>query len=142
LKLLATKKVEYEKSENKFYLVCDNPNCPGARMLTKEGDEQGIEPIRERLNKDEMLIKQAFALQGIPKVLMRNSIPADKVKEFTDDYEITPEYVYTWNEKEQKVETSEKAWEILDDEGVASNSLMPPPVVVSLITQLVKVLGL
>lgn len=148
LKLLTTKNVEYDEKEKKFYLICDNSNCPsvqtgkGVRMVTKEGDELGIEPIRERLNKDELLIKQAFSLQGIPKILLRNSIPVDKTKEFTDDYEITPEYVYNWNEKDSKVETTEKPWEILDDEGNASNSLMPPPVVVSLIKQLVDVLGL
>lgn len=150
LKLLTTKNVEYDKGPGaspgsypgKFHLICDNSSCKGARMVTKEGDELGIEPIRERLNKDEVLIKQAFSLQGIPKILLRNSIPVDKTKEFTDDYEITPEYTYNWNEKEQKVITSEKPWEVLDDEGVASNSLMPPPVVVSLIKQLVQVLGL
>ncbi len=142
LKLLTTKNVEYDKGAGKFHLICDNSNCKGSRMVTKEGDELGIEPIRERLNKDEMLIKQAFNLQGIPKVFLRNSIPVDKIKDFSDDYEITPEYVYNWNEKEGKVETSEKPWEILDDEGVVSNSLMPPPVVVSLIKQLTKALGL
>ncbi len=142
LKLLTTKNVEYDEKTGKFYLICDNSSCKGARMVTKEGDELGIEPIKERLEKDEMLIKEAFNLQGIPKVLLRNSIPVEKVKEFTDDYEITPEYVYSWDEKNQKVITSEKPWEIKDDEGVLSNSLMPPPVVVSLIKQLVKVLGL
>ena len=142
LKLLSTKNVEYDKSTDKFHLICDNSSCKGSRMITKEGDELGIEPIRERLNKDETLIKQAFNLQGIPKVLLRNSIPVNKIKDFADDYEITPEYVYNWNEKEGKVETSEKPWEILDDEGVACNSLMPPPVVVSLIKQLVKALGI
>lgn len=139
-KLLATKKVEHENG--KFYLVCDNAGCPGARMVTKEGDEQGIGPIKERLDKDEMLIKEAYNLQGIPKVLLRNSIPSDKTKEFADDYEITPEYVYTFNEKENKVQTSERPWEVADDEGVLSNSLMPPPVVVSLIKQLTKALDL
>jgi hypothetical protein len=142
LKLLPTKNVEYDKETGKFYLICDNSDCKGARMVTKEGDELGIEPIRERLNKDEMLIKEAFNLQGIPKILLRNSIPADKVKEFTDDYEVTPEYVYTYDEKENKVVMSQKPWEVLDDEGVLSNSLMPPPVVVSLLKQLVKSLGL
>jgi hypothetical protein len=111
-------------------------------MVTKEGDELGIEPIRERLNKDELLIKQTFSLQGIPKILLRNSIPVTEAKDFTDDYEITPGYVYNWNSTTKKVETTEKPWEVLDDEGVLSNSLMPPPVVVSLIKQLVKVLGL
>jgi adenylate kinase family enzyme len=142
LKLLTTKNVEYDEKNKKFHLICDNSSCKGSRMVTKEGDELGIEPIRERLNKDEMLIKEAFNLRGIPKVLLRNSIPIDKVKEVTDDYEITPEYVYNWDEKAKRVVTSEKPWEVLDDEGTNSNSLMPPPVVVSLIKQLVKVLGL
>ena len=142
LKLLPTKNVEYSAKDDKFYLICDNSNCKGSRMITKEGDELGIEPIRERLNKDEVLIKQAMLLQGIPKVFLRNCIPIDKVKEFTDDYEITPEYSYTFSEKENKVETTEKPWEVLDDEGVTVNSLMPPPVVVSLIKQLVTTLGI
>lgn len=146
LKLLPTKNIEYDKKGPKgypkFYLICDNSNCKGARMVTKEGDELGIEPVRERLNKDEVLIRQAMSLQGIAKVFLRNSIPVEKVKEFADDYEITPEYSYQWNEKEGRVETLEKPWEVLDDEGVASNSLMPPPVVVSLIKQLVKALGI
>ena len=150
LKLLPTKNVEHDNG--KFHLICDNSNClatrdlakldKGSRMTTKEGDELGIEPIRERLNKDEVLIKQTMSLQGIPKVLLRNSIPAAQIKDFVDDYEITPEYSYTFDEKENKVKTIEKPWEFLDDEGVASNSLMPPPVVVSLIKQLVKALGI
>jgi adenylate kinase family enzyme len=140
LKLLPTKKVEYENG--KFYLLCDNPTCSGARMVTKEGDEHGIEPIRERLNKDELLIKQAFNLQGIPKVLLRNSIPVEKVKDATDDYEITPEYNYEFDDKNNKVIIKEKPWQVKDDGGVVSNSLMPPPVVVSLIKQLAQVLGL
>ena len=144
LKLLPTKNVEHE--DGKFYLICDNENCPAtlagkpARMVMKEGDEQGIAPIKDRLDKDEMLIREAYNLQGIPKVLLRNSIPEGKVKETADDYEITPEFSYEFNDG--KVETKEKPWEINDDEGTLSNSLMPPPVVVSLIKQLVQVLGL
>jgi adenylate kinase family enzyme len=148
LKLLATKNVEYDKDSGEFHLLCDNNACPSlengkpARMVTKEGDEMGIAPIKERLDKDEMLVKEAYNLQGIPKVLLRNSIPVEETKEMTDDYEITPGYEYNWQEKENKVETIEKPWEVEDDEGNLSNSLMPPPVVVSLIKQLVQVLGL
>lgn len=140
MKLLPTKNVEYDEKSGKFYLVCDNSSCKGAKMVTKEGDELGIAPIKERLDKDEMLIKEAYNLQGIPKVLLRNSIPVDKTKEFTDDYEITPEYTY--EKKSGKIEVHEKPWEVKDDEGVLSNSLMPPPVVVSLIKQLVRALGI
>lgn len=140
MKLLPTKNVEYDEKSGKFYLVCDNSSCKGAKMVTKEGDELGIAPIKERLDKDEMLIKEAYNLQGIPKVLLKNSIPVDKTKEFTDDYEITPEYTY--EKKNGKIEVHEKPWEVEDDEGVLSNSLMPPPVVVSLIKQLARALDL
>ena len=148
LKLLPTKKVGYDKEKDKFYLICDNSVCPASaqgfggqsRMVAKEGDENGIAPIKERLEKDEMLIKEAYSLQGIPKVLLRNTIPVEKTKDVTDDYEITPEFSYEF--KNGKVETLEKPWEVKDDEGVLSNSLMPPPVVVSLIKQLVKTLDL
>ena len=140
LKVLPTKKIEYENG--KFFLVCDNSECRGARMVTKEGDEQGVAPIAGRLKKDQELIEKAFHLHGIPKILLRNSMPADKKDEFVDDYEITPEYVYSWDEKEKKANLKEKPWQILDDEGNLSYSLLPPPVVVSLIKQMAEVLNL
>ena len=142
LKLLPTKKVEYDKKNKKFYLVCDNSDCKGARMVAKEGDELGIGPIKKRLETDEKLIKQAFSLYGIPNVLLRNSVPVDKAEEFVDDYEITPEYSYQWDEKSEKVKTIEKPWQVSDDNGTPCYSLMPPPVVVSLIKQMTKVLGI
>ena len=105
-------------------------------MVTKEDDELGIKPIRQRLDLDEKLIKQAFSLHGIPKVLLRNSVPVDKASEYLDDYEITPEYVYS--KQGDNIKAKEKPWQVEDDEGVSSYSLMPPPVVVSLIKQLVR----
>ncbi|MEK7664442.1 MAG: hypothetical protein AAB340_03350 [Patescibacteria group bacterium] len=159
LKLLPTKNVEYDESptpnkfgrgqaSNKFYLICDNADCQsvkngkGARLVTKEGDELGIEPIRERLEKDENLMEQIYKMHGIKKILLRNTIPIDKVRENYDDYEITHEYVYSFDKNNQKVNIQEKPWEVRDENGVVSNSLMPPPVVVALIKQLVKVLDL
>lgn len=142
LKLLPTKKVVYDRKEKKFYLICDNPHCRGHRMLPKEGDELGVESVRERLEKDERLIKKAFSLYGIPKVLLRNSIPAEKAKEFIDDYEITPTYSYKFSEKDEKVKITRKPWQVSDDQGILSYSLLAPAVVVSLIKQMKEVLGL
>ena len=65
----------------------------------KEGDELGIETIRERLETDKKLIKQSLSLYGIPKILLRNSIPIKKAKDFVDDYEITPEYIFERDKK-------------------------------------------
>jgi len=142
LKLFPTSKIDYDANEKKFYLVCENLKCQRARMIPKEGDELGIEPIRNRLNLDEKLIKQAFSLYGIPKILLRNSVPVKEAKNYVDDYEITPEYVYQWDEKNKKVKVIEKSWEILDDDQIPSYSLLAPPVTVSLIKQMADVLHL
>jgi len=140
LKLLATEKVGYDQEKQEYYLRCDNPDCDGVRMEPKEGDELGIESIRDRLQVDEDLIKKAFSLHGIPKVLLRNSVPVSEAKELLDDYEITPEYCYSLENDTVKVE--EKPWQVIDDNNVPSYSLMPPPVVVSFIKQLVEALDI
>jgi adenylate kinase family enzyme len=141
LKLLLTSKVGYDREKRGFYLLCDNPACREARMIAKEGDEWGIKPIKKRLKEDEELMELALSLYGVPKVLLRNSIPLKMAKKFFDDYEITPEYVLQWNEKEKKVEVKEKPW-VFFNQGVKSISLLPQPVVVSLIKQLVRALNL
>ena len=78
---------------------------------------------------------------GFPRFL-RNSLPQNIAKNYVDDYEITPEYHYSWDEKNKRVKIQEKPWIIPDDERKPSYSLLAPPVVVSLIKQTVKVLGL
>jgi hypothetical protein len=111
-------------------------------MVRKEGDGAGIKPIKERLKKDEKLINQALSLYGIPKVLLRNSVPKKMAASFVDDYEITPEYYYQWDKKRKKVIVKERPWVVSDDRGQPSYSLLPPPVVVSLIKQITDILNL
>lgn len=142
LKLFITKKIEYDQKEKKFYLICENPKCKGARMVQKEGDTSGLSNIRERLKLDEKLIKQTFSLHGIPKILLRNSVPVEVAEKYIDDYEITPEYSFRWDEKEKKVEVSKRPFVFKDDKGRKSYSLLAPPVTIALIKQLVKVLDL
>jgi adenylate kinase family enzyme len=142
LKLHPTKEIGYDKKSKEFYLICDNPDCENARMVSKEGDKSGIEPIRRRLEMDEKLMEKAFSLHGIPKVLLRNSLPKKEASKYVDDYEITPEHSYQWSDKTKSVKTIEKPWQILDGQGIPSYSLLPPPVVVSMIKQIVNVLNL
>jgi len=142
LRLLPTNEIGYDKKNNKFYLMCDNPKCEGRRMVSKEGDKLGIGPIRERLKTDEELMQRAFSLYGIPKILLRNSVPVEKAKDFIDHYEITLEYSYRWDERKNKVEVITNPWIVPDDRKASSYSLLPPPVVVSLIKQMVDVLNL
>ncbi len=140
LKLLPTSKIDYDKETGEFHLLCDNPNCTEEKMVRKEGDEAGIDPIRERLETDEKLIKQAFELHGIPKILLCNSVLVEKAEENVSSYELTPEYSYNWNEEKGEVEVVEKPWTIKDDNGKECYSLMAPPVVVSFIKQLADIL--
>jgi len=142
LKLYPTPEVGYDKEKNEFYLICDNPDCKNIKMVAKEGDELGIEPIKARLKRDGELIQKALSLYGIPKVLIRNSVPVNVAKEYIDDYEITPEYVFKWNEDLKKVEIEEKPWTVESDKGVKSYSLLAQPATVSLIKQLVDVFNL
>lgn len=140
LKLHPTSKVGYDGKKKEFYLICDNPPCKGAKLLKKEGDELGLKPIRERLKLDEKLIERALSLHGIPMVLLRNSAPVKEAKRFIDNYERTPEYVFERDGKTKKVKIKEIPWVILNDEGERVYSLLPQPVVVSLIKQLAEIL--
>ncbi len=142
IKLLPTSKIGFDKEKKEFYLACDNPACQGSKMVAKEGGDLGLAAFRERLDSDANLMKQAMGLYGIPRILLRNHLPADKALELADDYEITPEYSYQWDEKENKVLIEEKSWVFRDDDGIPSVSFLAPPVALSLIKQLVQVLGL
>ena len=138
LKLLATKDVGYDADKKEFYLMCDNPACGGARMVPKEGDELGIEPIRDRLETDEKIFRQLLGLTGIPKVRLRNSIPVAE-RDKVDEYELTPMYSYE-REDSGKVKTLESPWVVNDDEGVSSHSLLPAAVVLAMIKQIAEIL--
>ena len=140
LKLLATKDVGYDEATKQFYLMCDTPSCHKARMMPKEGDNLGIEPIRERLELDDKIMSKLLKLHGIPKIYLRNVIPVSE-KDKVDDYEITPGYNYEWGAN-GKVKVKESQWVVKDDGGNDSYSLLPPPIVVSFIKQLVEALGL
>jgi adenylate kinase family enzyme len=141
IKLLITNKYEYDKKTKKFYLLCDSPCCAGGfRMEPKEGDSLGIGPIRDRLDKDEEILRKAFALHGVPKVLLRNHISVKDAGKYFDSYEITPEYVLSWDEKNKKVKVSEKPWSVKGDNGIECNSLLAAPVVVSMLKQMADIL--
>ena len=140
ISLMPTKDVGYDEQSKEFFLHCDNPECKGARMVAKEGDDQGVEAIRERMDKDEKVMAKIMALQGVDKVLVRNTIPVSEAKKYVDDYEITPSYVHEFNEDKKTVETREEPWVIKDDDGTESYSLLPPPVALSMIKQIASIL--
>lgn len=141
-KLLRTKEVGYDVLSKMFYLICDNPTCGAARMVPKEGDELGIEVIRERLELDDTVMRTLLGLEGVPKVYLRNAIPVAEADASVDAYEITPAYRYELEPSGERVRVVEERWVVEDEDGVPSYSLLPAAVVASLIAQTAKVLGL
>ena len=141
LTTFVTKEVGYDKENKQYFLKCDNKECEGARMIGKEGDDAGIESIRDRLTLDDKLIKKVMSLHGIPKILLRNAVPVENASDI-DDYEITDIAVFDNDEKTGKVTVTQEPWIVKDDEGVSSYSLMAPAVVIGLLRQLVKALKL
>ena len=141
LKLLVTHDIEYDSKTHRFYLMCDNPDCRGVRMVPKEGDDLGISPIKSRLEKDEDILRKVSGLHGIGKILLRNHVPTVETGKYFDSYELTPEYILKWDGNQGKVIVEEKPWTIKDDSGVESCSLLAPAVVVSLLRQLPKVIN-
>ncbi len=143
LKLLRTKEVGYDHRTGEFFLICDNPQCPSPqRMMVKEGDEFGIEALRDRMELDKTVMCKLIELQGIPKVLLRNTVPIAVAAEMVDGYEITPAYRYEWDAAANAVKIIEEPWIVADDAGQPSYSLLPGAVVVALIKQTIAVLGL
>jgi len=142
VKLFVTKEVGYDEEKKEFYLMCDNPDCStrGERMISKEGDEKGIESIRDRITRDERVMEKVSTLEGVPKIFLRNPVPVDKAPENVDDYEITPAYSYERDEETGKVIIKTDPWIIKDDDGTPSYSLLAPPVELSLIKQLANIL--
>lgn len=141
LKLAPTAFIGYDENTKEFYLMCDNSTCNKARMVTKEGDELGIEPIRDRLEMDDKIFKQLLDLKGLSQIKLRNSIPAKMAWDYVEKYEVTPMYSYKKDES-GKIEVVEEPWLIPDDDGVESVSLLPASVALGFIKQTAKVLGL
>lgn len=133
---LPTSKIGYDENTKEFYLICDQPNCDSGRMIRKAGDDQGIGPIKDRLDLDGKLMEMAKEIHGIKKIFLRNSIPLDKANLF-DNYEITPEFYYE-KDFDKKIVIKTKPWIIKDDDGVDSVSLMPSAVMVSFVRQLAE----
>ncbi len=141
-KLLRTKDIGYDAMAREFYLLCDNPECAGIRMVAKEGDELGIEAIRDRIEVDTRVMSTLRTLEGVPKVYLRNAIPVNVAGEYVDDYEITPSYRYEWDGAAGKVRVIEEPWIVKDEAGVPSHSLLPGAVAISLVKQTAGVLDL
>ena len=133
--------VRHDTETGEYYLVCDNAVCPGyekARYYSKEGDVAGKDTIAERLKSDGELMEMSMGLQGMPKVLIRSSYPVDEALGYIEDYEIQP--VFKYKGTGDNIEVMTEPWIFKDDEGVDSYSIYAATYVVSMFSQIHKIL--
>jgi adenylate kinase family enzyme len=143
LTMLPSKFVGYSPEDDQFYMLCDNDMCSGYNkeiLVSKEGDSEGTKLIQERLNNDGNLIDLALNIKDIPLVLLRNSVPVTKAVEYCEEYELTHINKYSYNSSTDSVETTLGKWVFKDDAGMDSYGLLSAPIVVSLISQVHKIL--
>ncbi len=140
LKLNPTKHVCYDEECKDYYLVCDNESCSNVRMVCKEGDELGIENIKDRIIEDLKLMEQARNMYGIDKIEIYNALEKDKAYDYVDDYELTRAFCFEKDEKKGVCSRTEP-FSIMDND-VEYVSLLPAPALIQLIRQLVYKLGL
>lgn len=136
-----TKFVGYDKKTKEFYLMCDKPACDKARFVAKEGDSAGIDPIRPRLEKEGKVMDMVFAIHGVPKVFLRNSVPEKDAEKYFDAYEVAPQYKYEID-KSGNIVAKKTPWVFLDDEGNKSVAFFPPAIVVTFLKQMVEALNI
>lgn len=136
-KLLLTKYVNHDPKSGEIYLECDNELCKRARMVPKEGDQLGIDPIRSRLKSDGEVIESVAQKKDLRVILLSASVPVE-MAHLVDSYEIHQQYSHLWDAKAGKVVTTSENWVFKDDLKRDSFTLFPPAVTVYLIKEIVK----
>lgn len=133
--------VRYDEATKEFYFVCDNPNCKNpSRMVRKEGDDDGIMQLKDRILMDIELMNRARKLYGIPKIELYNAIEHSRIKDMVTNSEVSDMYKYEVdaNGKVAKIPSPM----IIEENDVAYVSLEQFPVIAQLIKQLVEIFNL
>lgn len=138
-----TKFIDFDKSTNQFLFKCDNSLCSGfgnAIFVTKEGDSQGIDSIKKRIELDNELLGKAFELHGIPKVLIAGTVPVKDASNLLENYEIQRSFTYEYIDNNVKIIDSPCI--VKDDNGEDSFMPFAATYVVSLISQICDILDI
>jgi adenylate kinase family enzyme len=136
-----SKYVKIDPATKQVQFICDNTACSGCGtevLIAKEGDSLGAASIADRLKTDEILMKQAFELHGIPRILVRGSIPLNQKDTVIEDYEVKK--MHEFKLEGDTVSDTAKDWAFEDDSGVLSCETYPAVHVVNIFLQLHKIL--
>lgn len=141
LTLLPTKFVEFNEDNQKYELKCDKESCSGYEketLVEKEGDSEGFKRIESRVITDKKLMEKIREIHGLPVIEVPNSVKKDKANEY-QDYELTPEYVYSLDKNGNTI-IETRPLILQDDNGNEIYMLESPPTVIPLIKGMHRIL--
>lgn len=139
IKLLLTEDVEYDKDNDEFHLICDNPTCKGKgiRMEQKQGDNLGPEAIRERQKDTVEIMDKVRDEAGDAHITVHNSVPIVEATE-EDMEDFTEEADLRWDPEKEQVVRIFKPMKVSDDKKREAYSRWPEAVVVEMVDKLTK----
>lgn len=138
IKLLLTDKIEYDEKNNEFHLICNRPECKGAKMASKQWADAGMKKLKHlQLEMDEIL-KEVREKKPHAHIVIHNSIPVNEAKESHNMTDFTEEAELSWDPTRKEVIKKFMPMIIKDDQGRDAYSRWPEPVVVELIDKLTE----
>ena len=131
IKLLLTEKIDYEPLTGEFHLICDRPECGGARMIRKQGDADGPEVVKER----QRIMAELFGMvkdnSGGDYLVVKNHVPvSESHMHHSDDF--TTSATLLWDDAYGRVVRKFDKWVIKDEYDNDVYSRWPEPVVADL----------
>lgn len=140
IELNPTSIVKTDPETGDILLYCDNPGCvkDNIKMERKEGDEKGIDLIKDRVITDLQVMEMARKMYGIYKFELYNAVPFDSADKLTYSFERTYSFKHEIHGSEV---ISTKTEYIVEDHGKKYYSMLPPYVVVRFIKELAKMFG-
>lgn len=136
IKLLLTKEIEFDEKTGEFHLICERPACDRARFVKKQGDQDGIEKIKERQKKVQDMIDEIKNQSPHLHLSVHNAILLDEAYKH-DPADFTEEAELFWDKDKKEVIRSFKPMVSTDEHGRKVYSRWPEPVVVDMVDKLV-----
>lgn len=135
IKLLLTKEIEYDEKTGEFHLICERPECNKARFVAKQGDQDGLEQVKERQREVQAMVDKVKNEAPHLHIVVHNSIPLKEAHKH-DSTDFTEEAELIWDTQKREVIRKFKPMVAINDEGEKVYSRWPEPVVVDMVDQL------
>lgn len=136
IKLDLSDSIEYDEQSGEFHLTCNNPQCGGARLIKKQGDDVSFDDLRQRNQLMTDLLKVVRERERDHHIIARNAIPVEEAHASHDMDDFTTSAELSYDKDTRQVQKKFSHWKVKDDEGRDAYSRWPEAVVAEMIEKL------